>query len=150
MLVVTACKLGVQPGFQLRPSQWLLESARSIETVISHVEAARDLVAAVGITDIAGQATALRAVIGEAVAEQRTILEEQLVQTQVDPARVQTFTAAVRDGWSRCRIGATLLQQAGADEEVDGHNPDTRFGYWLYEPKDWYVDDHVGGLESHA
>jgi hypothetical protein len=150
MLVVMACRLGVQPGIRLRPSQWLLDSAQSIETVISQVGAARDPVAAVGIADIAGQAAALRAAIGEAVTEQQKILEEQLVQARVDPGRVQAFASAVRDAWSRRRIGAILLQQAGAYEEIDGHNPDARFGYQRYEPKDWYVDGRVGGLEGYA
>jgi hypothetical protein len=150
MLVVTACKLGVPLGPRLRPSQWLHDNARSIETVIAQVEAAHDLIAAVGITDVASQAAALRRAIGEAVTEREKILEEELVQAHVDDARVQAFASAVRNAWSQRRIMATLLRQAGAYEEVDGSNPDARFGYWQYEPKDWYVADRVGGLEGHA
>lgn len=43
-----------------------------------------------------------------------------------------------------------MLRQAGAYEEVDGSNLHARFGFWQYEPKDWYVDDRVGGLGGHA
>ena len=84
MLVVMACKSGIQPGFQLRPSQWLHDNARSIEGVISQIEAAHGLAEAVGITDVAAQTAALRAAIGEAAAAQEAILEEQLVQAPVD------------------------------------------------------------------
>lgn len=43
------------PGLRLRPSQWLHDNARSIETVVSQVETAHDLAAAVGIINVAGQ-----------------------------------------------------------------------------------------------
>ena len=150
MLVVMACSFGVQPGIRLRPSQWLQENARSIETVISQVEIAHELVAALGIADVVGQAAVLRAAIGEAVAEQERILEERLIQAQIDAARMDAFTSAVRDSWNRNRIGATLLGRAGGYEEIDASNPGTRFGFRQYEPKDWYVSDRIGGLERHA
>lgn len=150
MLAIMACKLGVQPGFRLRPSQWLNDHARDIGTVISQIEATPDLATVVGIPDFTSQAAALRGAIGEAVAEQVKILEEQLVQALVDQTRVQAFTEAVREAWSRRRIGASLLRQAGSYEEVVGSNLDARFGLRQYEPKDWYVDHRVGGLEGHA
>jgi hypothetical protein len=150
MLVVTAFRSGIQPGFRLRPSQWLHDNAQSLDAVISQVEAAHDLAAAVGITDVAGQAAALRAAIGEAAAEQERILEGQLVQAQVDQARVQAFAIAVRDAWGQRRIGVTLLRQTGAYEEADGSRPEARFGFGQYEPKDRYVGDRVGGLERYA
>lgn len=150
MLVVMACKLGVRPGIRLRPSQWLHDNAQSIETVIAQIEGAHDLAAAMGITNIAAQAAALRAAITEAATEQDKILEEQLIQAQIDQARVQAFTAAIRDAWGRHRIAATLLRQAGAYEQADGSKPEARFGFREYQPKDWYVDDRVGGLERYA
>ena len=150
MLVVMACKSGVQPGFRLRPSQWLHDNARSIETVISQVEAAHDLTAAVGITSVAGQGAALLAAIDEAVAEHEKILEEQLVQARVDQARVQALVIAVRDAWGQRRIGATLLRQAGTYEEAEGSKPEARLIFRQYEPKDLYVDDRIHGLDGRA
>jgi hypothetical protein len=57
---------------------------------------------------------------------------------------------------SRSRIlgkaadSANLLRLAGACEDIDGSNPEARYGYQGYEPKDWYVSDRIAGLEGHA
>jgi hypothetical protein len=149
MLVIMACKLGVPPSLRLRPSQWLHDNARTLETVVVQVEVAHALVAALGITSVTSQTAALRLAIGEAVTEREKILEEELVQASIDDARVQTFAQAVRTAWTQRRIAATLLRQAGAYEEVDGGNPDTRFGYRQYESKSWYIDDRVD-MEGYA
>ena len=63
---------------------------------------------------------------------------------------MQAFATAVRESWAQRRIGAALLQQAGVYEEADGSEPQVTFGFRRYEPKDWYVDDRVSGLEGYA
>jgi hypothetical protein len=80
---------------------------------------------------------ALRAAVAEAAAQQEKILEGQLLRASIDDARVQAFAAAVRESWGRRRTAANLLRLAGAWEDIDGSNPDARYGYQGYERKDW-------------
>lgn len=149
-LVITALRLDPQPGLTLRPSRWILDNAGSILDVITKVETASELTAAVASPNVAAVADVLRAAVREASARQETLLDDELIRASLDDVRVQAFTAAVRESWAKQRIAANLLRLAGASEDVAHNNPDARFGHQDYAPKDLFVGDRVGGLESYA
>jgi hypothetical protein len=135
----------------LRPSQWILDRTDPLETAIADVEAANsDLLASVGITNVTPAAEALRNALRQAVGEQGALLEEQLIGAPIADERVRLFSEHAHKGWQQHGTARHLLQWGGSFEEIEGENPDVRFGYAAYEPKSPYVDDHTFGLDNHA
>jgi hypothetical protein len=149
-VVTLTLRLGVPPGLQLRPSRWIRDNASATQDVVAEVEAASDLLSAVGISDITPAAATLRATVTDAAAEQEKLLEEQLIDASVDEVRVEAFAAAVRGSWEKRRTAARLLRNVGASEDVDSDIFDSRYGYRRYAPKGWFVDDGVAGVEGYA
>jgi hypothetical protein len=142
--------LGVPNSFSLEPTQWLLDSASRIETTVAEVVSADALLASLSAVDIETTAATLRSAVQAAATRQAAIVEESLLIAPIDPARVELLAGLIKERWRRRRLAATLFRTIGSYEEVALDNPSASFGYCAYEPKDWYVDERVGGLESHA